>query len=115
MRQILFLLGIGIGLILTNPNRAAYETYAVEQITDLAKEQCNQAHSQYGIILQGPCRTAIEVFKPQIRPLISANTQRHNWILVSIYRSDVSIPAANFSGQVETIGILNNFYTYKAP
>jgi hypothetical protein len=36
VKQVLFFLAIAaIGLVLTNPNRAAYETYGVEQITDL--------------------------------------------------------------------------------
>jgi Domain of unknown function (DUF4359) len=113
MKQILFLLTIGSGLVLTNPPRAAYETCATEQLTDLAKAQCNQPNSPYGILLQGPCRTAIEVFKPQIQPLLAANTQRQNWFLFSIYRSDISIPVVNFSGQVQTIGVLNTFYTYQ--
>jgi hypothetical protein len=115
MKEILLFLGVLIGLVVTNPDRAAYETYAVEQITDLAKAQCNRAPSEYGILLQGPCRTGIEIFKPQLRPLISANTQRQNWYVLSFYRSDVSIPGANFNGQVESIGLLNNFYIYKKP
>jgi Domain of unknown function (DUF4359) len=115
MRRFFLLLGVAIGLVVTNPTHAAYETYAVEQITNLAKEQCNRAPSKYGILLQEPCRTAIEVFKPHLGLLVLANTQRHNWYFVSFYRSDISIPAANFNGQLETIGILNNFYTYKTP
>ncbi len=103
------------GLALNNPDQAAYENYAVEQVGHLARDQCNQAPGEFGIVLQGPCRAAIEAFKPQIRPLLAATTTRRNWILFSIYRSDISIPVLNFNGQVESIGIFNNFFTYKTP
>jgi hypothetical protein len=115
MKQLLFFVGIAIGLIATNPNRAAYETYAIEQIADLAKAQCNQTPSEFGTLLQGSCRNAIELLKPQLRSPIAANTQRQNWYFISFYRSDVSIPEANANIHLETIGILNNFYTYKSP
>jgi Domain of unknown function (DUF4359) len=113
VKKILFLLGIAIGLTLTNPNRAAYETYATEQITELAKEQCNRVPSEYGGFLQSPCRMAIEVFKPELRPLVAAHTQRQNWYLVSIYRSEIVIPGVKSNVVMESIGVLNNFYTYK--
>jgi Domain of unknown function (DUF4359) len=39
MKLTLLFLGMAIILIITNPNRSAYETYATEQVTDLAKDQ----------------------------------------------------------------------------
>jgi hypothetical protein len=116
---VLLSIGAGCGLVgimvLTNPDRSAYETYAVEQIGNLARDQCDRAPAGLGILLQGPCRAAIEAYKPQIRPLLAATTTRQNWLLFSIYRSDISIPAVNFNARVESIGIFNNFFTYKAP
>jgi Domain of unknown function (DUF4359) len=103
------------GLGLTNPDRAAYETYAVEQLGNLAKDQCNQAPGEFGRVLQEPCRAAIEAYKPQLRPMLAATTTRQNWIFFSIYRSDISIPAASFNAKVESIGIFNNFLIYKVP
>jgi hypothetical protein len=102
-------------MVLTNPDRAAYENYAIEQIGNLARDQCDRAPAGLGILLQGPCRAAIEAYKPQLRPLLAATTIRKNWGLFSIYRSDISIPVVNFQAQVESIGIFNNFFTYKAP
>ncbi len=101
--------------MLTNPDRTAYEAYAVDRVGDLAREQCDRAPAGLGIVLQGPCRAAIESFKPQIRPLLSTTTSRQNFIFFSIYKSDISIPAANLNAKVESIGIFNNFFTYKAP
>jgi Domain of unknown function (DUF4359) len=113
VKLILFFLGLAIGLILTNPNRAVYETYAAEQVTELAKEQCNRVSSNYGGLLQSPCRTANEVIKPELHSFIAAHTQRQNWYLVSIYRSEIFIPGVKSSIAMELIGVLNNFYTYQ--
>jgi hypothetical protein len=102
-------------MALTNPDRAAYENYAVDRISDLAQDQCDRAPAGLGVLLQGPCRAAIEAYKPQFRPFLAANTTRKNWLLLSIYRSDISIPAVNLKMQVESIGIFDRFFTYKTP
>jgi Domain of unknown function (DUF4359) len=109
---ILGLCGLGF---LTNPDRAAYEIYAVEQVGNLASDQCDRAPAGLGILIQRPCRAAIAAYQPQIRPLIADTTTRQNWLFFSIYRSDISIPAVNFDGRVESIGIFNHFLTYKTP
>ena len=110
------LLGVfgACGLGLTNPDPAAYELYAVEQVGNLAQEQCQQAPAGLGILIKGPCRAAIAAYKPQLQPLLAATTTRQNLILFSIYRSDISIPAANFSAKVESIGVFNHFFSYRA-
>jgi hypothetical protein len=100
-------------LVLTNPSRSTYEDYAIKQIEDQARSQCDRAPAGFGIMLQGPCRAAISAIKPQLRPLIAASSTCENLILVSICRSNISIPAINFQAQVESLGILDRFYTYK--
>jgi hypothetical protein len=112
---VLTLCGLGGIMLLTNPDRPVYEAYAVERVGDLARDQCDRAPAGLGIVLQGPCRAAIESFKPQIKPLLSATTSRQNFLFFSIYKSDISIPALNFNAKVESIGVFNNFFTYKAP
>jgi Domain of unknown function (DUF4359) len=107
--------GLGGAMALTNPDRSAYENYAVDRISDFAKDQCDRAPAGLGVLLQAPCRAAIEVYKPQLRPLLAASTSRQNWLLFSIYRSDISIPAANLNARVESIGIFDRFFTYKTP
>jgi len=113
----IFLLGILAlsGLVATNPDRVAYEIYAVDRVGDLTRDECSRAPGGLGILIQEPCRAAIEAYKPQIRPLLAATTTRQNWLLFSIYRSDISIPVVNFKAQVESIGIVNNFFTYQVP
>ncbi len=107
--------GIGGIMAATNPHRSAYEAYAVEQISNLAEERCQSVPAELGIVLQGPCRAAIAAARPQLLTLIAAATTRQNYIFFSIYRSDLSIPAANLDARVESIGIFNNFVTYKTP
>jgi Domain of unknown function (DUF4359) len=115
LNMALILCGLGGIMALTNPDRSAYETYASEKIGELAKDQCNLAPAELGVILQAPCRATIEAFKPHTIATIAATTTRQNAIFFSIYRSDISIPIANFHAKVESIGILNNFWTYKLP
>ncbi|WP_373542200.1 DUF4359 domain-containing protein [Chamaesiphon sp.] len=112
----LILLGIlGCGLGLTNPGSAGYESYAVDRVGDLARSECSRAAAGVGIAIEGACQAAIATYTPQLRPLLAATTTRQNWILFSIYRSDISIPEVRFNARVESIGILNNFFTYKSP
>lgn len=112
---ILTLLGVGGVMALTNPQQDAYEAYAIEQIANRAKDECNKAPAGFRGVLQEPCRAAIAAAKPQIRLLLRTATTRQNFVLFSIYKSDLSEPALNFQAQVETIGIFNHFYTYKLP
>jgi Domain of unknown function (DUF4359) len=107
--------GIGGVMALTNPDRSAYENFAVDRISDLAKDQCDRAPGGLGVLVQAPCRAAIEAYKPQFRPLLAATTSRQNWVLFSIYRSDISIPVANLNARIETIGIFDRFFVYKTP
>lgn len=110
----IFVLGGLSGVMaLTNPERAAYEEYAVQQLESQAMEQCEMAKVGLSSILQGPCRAAIESVKPQLLPLVSASTNRQNLILFSLYRSDISVPYVKLTLKVESIGMFNRFYTYK--
>ncbi len=113
----LILLGIsiGCGLGLTNPDLDKYEVYAVDRVGELVRTECTRAAAGFGVAIEGTCRAAIDAYKPQLRPLLAATTTRQNWILFSIYRSDLSIPEVHFNARVESIGILNNFFTYKSP
>jgi uncharacterized protein YceK len=111
------MLGCGCGgvMALTNPDRSAYEHYAVDRIGDLAQAECDRAPAGLGVLIQETCLAAIAAYKPQLRPILATTTSRQNWILFSIYRSDISIPAVNFQTRVESIGIFDRFFVYKAP
>jgi Domain of unknown function (DUF4359) len=102
------------GLAATNPSRAAYENYAIDLVGELGREQCDRAPGGLGVVLQAPCRAAIESFKPKLRPLLAATSRRQNFFLFSLYKSELAIPGVNFNLNMESIGICNNFFTYKA-
>ncbi len=99
-------------MMLTNPSQAAYTDYAMGQIEDLAKSQCDRAPGGFSLILQEPCRAAITALKPRIQPLIANHSSCRNLLLLSLCRSNISISDLNFQVQVESIGILDRFYTY---
>jgi Domain of unknown function (DUF4359) len=107
--------GLGGVMALTNPSRAAYESFAVDRIGDLAKDKCDHAPDGLGVFIQGPCRAAIEAYKPQLRPILAATTSRQNWGVFSIYRSNIMVPIVNLQIQVESIGIFDRFFVYKTP
>jgi Domain of unknown function (DUF4359) len=107
--------GLGGVMALTNPDRAAYENYAVDRIGDLAKAECARAPAGLGVFIQEPCRAAIEAYKPDLRPILAAATSRQNWVLFSIYRSNILIPMVNLNVKIESIGIFDRFFVYKTP
>jgi hypothetical protein len=57
----------------------------------------------------------MNTFSPQARTLIQSNTTRSNFVLFSIYVTNLDVPALSFKAEVESIGVLNSFYTYKVP
>ena len=107
--------GLGGVMALTNPSRSAYESFAVDRIGELAKDKCDRAPNGLGVFIQGPCRAAIEAYKPELRPILAAATSRQNWVLFSIYRSNILVPIVNLQVQVESIGIFDRFFVYKTP
>ncbi|HEY9813066.1 MAG TPA: DUF4359 domain-containing protein [Candidatus Sericytochromatia bacterium] len=117
------LVGLGAAMALTNPDQDTYEEYAVEQLTDyLQQDICPKAPSILGNSLQSQCNSIIQSNQSQIKQLISKSTQRQNFILLSIYKTDLSIstiapflPANVLPGyHFETVGAIDNFYTYQA-
>jgi hypothetical protein len=107
--------GLGGVMAVTNPSRSAYESFAVDRIGDLAKDKCARASDGLGVFIQGPCRGLIEAYKPQLRPILAAATSRQNWVLFSIYRSNIMVPIVNLQVRVESIGIFDRFFVYKTP
>ncbi len=102
-------------MALTNPNQATYEEYATEQLTTYLKDEaCTQAPKVFSNFLQRQCKSLLDTGRPQIQLIISKATQRQNFILFSIYRTNLDIgpylPAYHF----ETVGAFQNFYVYQA-
>lgn len=112
---------LGTVLGLTNPNQEAYEQYAVEQLSIYLKDEvCKQAPTKLGFlrldseIVQRQCRSLVDTGRPQIQGIISETTERQNWLLFSIYRTDLDINSLLPAYEFETLGVFQKFYTYQA-
>lgn len=102
-------------MVVTNPGQATYEDYAVEQLSKYLKEEvCPQAPEALGSFLRRQCTILVDTGRPQIKQVVAQSTKRENFLLFSIYRTDLDvgtlIPAYSF----ETVGICQQFYLYKA-
>ena len=109
-----FFLLVLIGcMVITNPSQRDYEDYASEKLVFYIKERvCLEP--KVNVLLQRYCNTLIDTSRKQFANFLSQKTQRHNYLLFSIYKTDLSLPAPIPRYQFETIAILENFYTYES-
>lgn len=56
----------------------------------------------------------LQSVKPQIKELITSTTSRQDYIIFSIYRSEIKLDSSIPGYKFETVGALNQFYTYNA-
>ncbi len=98
-------------LVITNPGQGNYEEYASKQLNIYLKESvCPEIAKQ----LRNPCLILVDLARPQLNSAIANQTQRQNFLLFSIYQTDLSIPSALPDYHFETLGIFDKFYTYCA-
>lgn len=93
-------------LILTNPSSKKYEEFATEQLVVYAKENvCSpKSDNLEEAIKSQVCNLMVDTGRSQVPRLIQETTQRKNYLLFSVYETDL------FVYQFETIGVFNNFY-----
>ncbi len=115
------LLGLGAAMALTNPNQPAYDEYAAEKLSEYVKEKvCQKA-----AILRDGCVSTVDAGRSDIQKVIAASTQRQDFILFSVYKTELSLNRLLPSGlnsvlsglpsyQFETVGVFQSFYIYKA-
>jgi hypothetical protein len=109
------LAGLGGAMAITNPSQKAYEEYAIKQLTSYLKQNvCTQAPETLGKVLQHQCYTIVDLGRPQIKELIALRTKRQNFLLFSIYRTELSVPSPLPSYHFETVGAFQKFYVYEA-
>jgi hypothetical protein len=107
--------GLGVATAVTNPSPPNYEAYAVQRLTEYIKsEVCTKAPKAFGDFLRSNCTSLVDSTQPGIGRIITANTRRQNYIFFSIYTTDLSVSSMIPSYHFETVGALQNFYTYKA-
>ena len=98
-------------LVITNPGQGNYEEYASKQLNIYLKEDVCPGITKE---LRNPCRILVDFARPQLESAIANQTQRQNFLLFSVYQTDLSIPSALPDYHFETLGIFDQFYTYCA-
>ena len=112
---IIALVGFGGAMTITNPGQKAYEQYAMKRLTSYLKENvCTQTPEGLGKLLENQCSTLVDLGRPQIQNLIASRTQRQNFLLFSIYSTELSVPAPLPSYRFEAVGAFQKFYIYEA-
>ena len=107
-------IGLAGIMTLTNPGKKGYQQYADEALeTHFKEEVCAEISSQMGQWLRSQCYNLVDTAHPHLAQIIDRHTTRANFILFSIYQTELPIPAMP-DYQLETIGMLGTFYTYQA-
>lgn len=122
--KILRLLGVCTGVTLSfmggvmamsNPGQNDYEWYATDQLAGHLKESvCTQISGELKAVLRSGCKTLVDTGRPQIKQIIAQTTRRQNFLLFSIYQTDLAFSSPIPSYQFETIGVMQKFYTYES-
>jgi hypothetical protein len=123
---IMAIAGVGAAMAVTNPGQDAYEEYAVEQLSEQLNERvCSDAP----VFLSNACESILEDNQNWIRELVASETERQNFIFLSLYTTELSsndvinqVLPPTFSLSVEnlpsyhfeTVGVFRKFYTYRA-
>ena len=112
---------LGVGLAWTNPGKESYEEYAVEKLSTYLKDEvCTQTPKQLEFLNPDPeflkrqCQSLVDTGRPQIQQIIEQQTERQNWVIFSIYRTDINISPLLPAYHFETVGVLQQFLTYQA-
>ncbi|ARV57904.1 hypothetical protein BZZ01_03980 [Nostocales cyanobacterium HT-58-2] len=106
---------LGLAMANTNPGQARYEEYAVERLTEYLKSNvCKKSPNLLENLIQMNCDKLVDVANPQMRDIISISTERQDFVIFSVYRTDLKLNKWVPSYKFETVGALDNFYTYSA-
>ncbi|MEM6401498.1 MAG: DUF4359 domain-containing protein [Cyanobacteria bacterium P01_D01_bin.116] len=109
------LVALGVAMTGTNPSRAEYEEYATEKLSEYIKEQgCSKTANILDNLIKSNCTKLVDSGSPQIKQIINASTQKHDYVLFSVYHTEIQIAPFIPSYKFETVGALDNFFTYKA-
>jgi hypothetical protein len=106
--------GVGSAMAITNPSPVAYEEFAVLRLTEYLKQEvCSQAPTLLGNSLQAQCLAVVNSSQPQLKQIIARSTQQQNFLLFSIYKTELAVSPMLPSYHVETLAILRSFHIYK--
>lgn len=109
------LAALGVTMANTNPSQVEYEEYAVQRLTEYLKtDVCKKTTNLIENLIRFNCDKLVDSANPQIQEIIVRTTERQNYIIFSIYRTDLTINSWLPSYKFETVGGFDQFYTYTA-
>ena len=108
-------IGIGAIALVTNPGEQKYQNYAALTLRTKIKDKiCAKVSQDLGVWLEGQCHILVATASPYLAEVITQQTERKNFLLFSIYQTDIPLPPPLSDYHLETIGAFNNFYVYQA-
>lgn len=106
---------VGGVMAMGNPGQNDYERYATDQLAGHLKENvCTQISGELKAVFRSGCKTLVDTGRPQMKEIIAQTTRRQNFLLFSIYQTDLAFSSPIPSYQFETIGVMQKFYTYES-
>jgi len=109
------LAALGVTMAKTNPSQAEYEEYAVQRLAKYLKtDVCKKTTNLLENLINFNCEKLVDSASPQMQEVISRTTKRQNYILFSVYSTDLKLNSWIPSYRFETVGAFNQLYTYTA-
>lgn len=107
-------LAIATVLAGTNPRPNSYESYAASELaTYLKSDTCQQAYriagGVHGLLAEVGCRWAVEIGQPGLVTAVGWTTERHNYLLFSVYQTQVGPGQTWPNYRRKTLAIGNRF------
>lgn len=106
---------LGMAMANTNPSQAKYEEYAVQTLSEYLKSNvCKKSPNILENLIQMNCDKLLEAANPRMKEIISISTEKQDFLIFSVYRTDLKLNNWVPSYKFETVGAFENFYTYNA-
>jgi Domain of unknown function (DUF4359) len=117
------LVGLAVAMAVTNPSEAAYQDYAARRLTQqLQEKECIKLDESYRDLCKLLER---EQGQALLKRLVKNNTERQNYLLFSLYKTNFStddvlpsilsglLSLPKLSYQTESVGLFGQFQTYR--
>ncbi|MBD2666532.1 hypothetical protein B6N60_00156 [Richelia sinica FACHB-800] len=109
------LASLGVVMAQTNPEQTKYEDYALQRLNKfLTTDVCKGTQGLIENLLNLKCDKLVASANPQMRLVIADTTERENYLLFSVYRTEIKVSSWLPGYKLETVGAFNQFYTYNA-
>lgn len=109
------LVALGVAMAMTNPSQAAYEEYATQRLTEYLKgDVCQKTSNFFENLIKSQCDSLVDQTIPQVRDILGRSTQKQDFVIFSVYRTDLKLSSWIPLYKFETVGAFNSFYTYTA-